>query len=180
MTPLQTIHPKNITAGNTLPLVQTENCMSLLEPLVTFVNLKMKFLIPLPALNPDGSDREIVHRGIRNSVGFDWHPETGELWFTDNGRDWLGDDKPECELNRATQDGLHFGYPYCHQGDIVDPKLGDGKSCDDFTPPAQKLGPHTAPLGMEFYTGQQFPGSYSNQIFIARHGSWNRSKKNWL
>ena len=128
-------------------------------------------------INPDGTNREIMAEGIRNSVGFDWHPETGELWFTDNGRDWMGDDKPACELNHAPKDGMHFGYPYCHQGDIVDPKLGDGKSCDDYTPPVQNLGAHVAALGMEFYTGSQFPANYKNQIFIAEHGSWNRSKK---
>lgn len=128
-------------------------------------------------INPDGTNREIMAEGIRNSVGFDWHPETGELWFTDNGRDWMGDDKPACELNHAPKDGLHFGYPYCHQGNIVDPKLGDGKSCDDYISPVQNLGAHVAALGMEFYTGSQFPASYKNQIFIAEHGSWNRSKK---
>lgn len=129
-------------------------------------------------LNADGTGREILHEGIRNTVGFDWHPETGELWFTDNGRDWLGDEKPECELNRATQDkGMHFGYPYCHQGDISDPEFGDKRPCSDFTAPVQNMGPHTAPLGMEFYTASQFPDSYSGQIFVARHGSWNRKKK---
>ena len=128
-------------------------------------------------INPDGSNLEIVQEGIRNTVGFDWHPETGELWFTDNGRDWLGDDKPECELNRAPKEGMHFGYPYCHQGDIEDPKVGPGKGCNSYTPPVAKLGPHTAPLGIEFYEGDQFPANYKNQAFIARHGSWNRSTK---
>ena len=125
--------------------------------------------------NP-GAGFEIVTRGIRNSVGFDWHPVTNEFWFTDNGGDWLGDDMPACELNYAPQTGMHFGYPYCHQGDFPDPKLGSGKSCSDYTPPAIKLGPHVAPLGMEFYTGTMFPDEYQNQIFIAEHGSWNRSK----
>lgn len=120
---------------------------------------------------------EIVQRGIRNTVGFTWHPVTKELWFTDNGRDWLGDDSPACELNHAPKDGMHFGYPYCHQGDLQDPKFGDKRPCSDFTPPAQKLGPHVAPLGLEFYTGKNFPATYQNQIFIAEHGSWNRSKK---
>jgi glucose/arabinose dehydrogenase len=118
---------------------------------------------------------EIIAYGVRNTVGFNWHPQTNELWFTDNGGDWLGDDMPACELNHAPVTGMHFGYPYCHQGDFPDPKLGHGKSCNDYTPPAQKLGPHVAPLGMEFYTGRQFPEEYTNQIFIAEHGSWNRS-----
>ena len=122
-------------------------------------------------------DPEVVQHGIRNSVGFTWHPATGELWFTDNGRDWLGDDLPSCELNRATRDGMHFGYPYCHQGDVKDPKFGDKRPCSDFTPPAQNLGPHVAPLGLEFYTGAMFPEAYRGQLFIAEHGSWNRTKK---
>ncbi len=129
-------------------------------------------------LNTDGTGMEIVHEGIRNTVGFDWHPETRELWFTDNGRDWMGDNKPDCELNKATQDkGMHFGYPYCHQGDMADPEFGDKRPCSDFTSPVQNLGPHTAPLGMEFYTASHFPEEYSGQIFVARHGSWNRKKK---
>ena len=120
---------------------------------------------------------EIVQRGVRNTVGFNWHPVTGELWFTDNGRDWLGEDIPACELNRAAKDGMHFGYPYCHQGDLQDPKFGDKRPCSDFTAPAQKLGAHVAPLGLEFYKGNMFPAAYRNQILIAEHGSWNRSKK---
>ncbi|MBR9919889.1 MAG: sorbosone dehydrogenase family protein [Bacteroidetes bacterium] len=128
-------------------------------------------------LDPDGSNREIVHQGIRNTVGFNWHPETGELWFTDNGRDWMGDDQPACELNYAPEDGLHFGYPYCHQGDLPDPEFGSKRPCSDFRPPAQKLGPHVAPLGMEFVGGDQFPADLSNDILIAEHGSWNRSTK---
>ncbi|MCB0517286.1 MAG: sorbosone dehydrogenase family protein [Lewinellaceae bacterium] len=128
-------------------------------------------------LNPDGTGMEVVQHGIRNTVGFDWHPETKELWFTDNGRDWMGDDLPACELNHATKDGMHFGYPYCHQGDLPDDRFGKKRPCSDFTPPAQKLGPHVAPLGMEFYTGDMFPAKYKNQILIAEHGSWNRSKK---
>lgn len=120
---------------------------------------------------------EIVQRGIRNTVGFTWHPVTKELWFTDNGRDMLGDDVPACELNHAAKDGMHFGYPYCHQGDLKDPKFGDKRPCSDFTPPVQKLGAHVAPLGLEFYTGKMFPAAYKNQIFIAEHGSWNRTKK---
>lgn len=128
-------------------------------------------------MNPDGTDRETFASGIRNSVGFTWHPVTGDLWFTDNGRDMLGDDKPACELNHAPRQGLHFGYPYCHAGEILDPKFGGGKECSNYTPPARKLGPHVAPLGVKFYTGDMFPPEYRNQVFIAEHGSWNRSKK---
>jgi len=120
---------------------------------------------------------EVFARGVRNSVGFDWHPDTREMWFTDNGRDWLGDDRPDCELNRAQQQGMHFGYPYCHAGDISDPEFGALRACAEFTPPAVKLGPHVAPLGMRFYTGSMFPAEYRNNIFIAEHGSWNRSRK---
>ncbi len=128
-------------------------------------------------MNPDGTGMEVVEHGIRNTVGFAWHPQTKELWFTDNGRDMLGDDVPGCELNHAPKDGMHFGYPYFHQGNIPDPEFGKGKKASDYTAPAQVLGPHVAPLGMEFYTGSQFPASYKNQILIAEHGSWNRSKK---
>jgi glucose/arabinose dehydrogenase len=128
-------------------------------------------------INPDGSGREIFASGVRNTVGFTWHPLTKELWFTDNGRDWLGDDIPPCELNRAPQSGLHFGYPYCHGGTIKDPEFGSKRPCADFIGPAQNLGPHTAPLGVKFYTGNMFPAAYKNQAFIAEHGSWNRDKK---
>ncbi len=128
-------------------------------------------------LNTDGSGMEIVHQGIRNTVGFTWHPDTGDLFFTDNGRDWMGDDMPACELNKATQDDLHFGYPYCHQGDTQDPEFGNKRSCDEFEAPIQNLGPHTAPLGVEFYTASMFPEKYKNVAFIAEHGSWNRTKK---
>jgi glucose/arabinose dehydrogenase len=128
-------------------------------------------------INPDGSGREIFAKGVRNTVGFTWHPQTKELWFTDNGRDMLGDDIPPCELNRAPQAGIHFGYPYCHGGTIKDPEFGNKRPCSDFTVPAQNLGPHTAPLGLKFYTGSMFPEQYRNQLFIAEHGSWNRSKK---
>ncbi len=120
---------------------------------------------------------EIVQRGIRNTVGFTWHPVNRELWFTDNGRDWLGDDSPACELNHAPTAGMHFGYPYCHQGDVPDPKYGSKRPCSDFTPPAQNLGPHVAPLGLEFGLGANWPETYKNQILVAEHGSWNRSKK---
>ncbi len=124
----------------------------------------------------DGSSREVFARGIRNSVGFDWHPESGELWFTDNGRDMLGDDLPPGELNRVPDAGLDFGYPYCHAGFIPDPDLSDLGKCEDSVAPVQALGPHVAPLGMIFYTGKMFPAGYRNQVFIAEHGSWNRSK----
>ena len=127
-------------------------------------------------INPDGSGFEIVHRGIRNTVGFTWHPNTKELWFTDNGRDLMGNDIPNCELNHAPKDGMHFGYPYCHQGDIADPEFGEKHSCSEFTPPVVKLGPHVAPLGLIFYTGNQFPKNYKNQLLIAEHGSWNRAE----
>lgn len=128
-------------------------------------------------INPDGSNMEIVQRGVRNTVGFTWHPGTGDLWFTDNGRDMMGDDIPACELNVAKRDGQHFGYPYCHQGDLPDPEYGKARNCDEFVAPVQNLGAHTAPLGVEFYTGSQFPDKYKNVALIAEHGSWNRSKK---
>ena len=128
-------------------------------------------------MNPDGTELETFAEGVRNSVGFTWHPDTGELWFTDNGRDMLGDDIPPCELNHAPQQGMHFGYPYCHGSDVVDPEFGEGKSCADYTPPAQELGPHVAPLGLTIYHGDMFPSEYRGQILIAEHGSWNRSKK---
>jgi len=128
-------------------------------------------------INLDGSGMEIVARGVRNTVGFDFHPVTHELWFTDNQRDWLSEDLPQDELNRVTRKGQHFGYPYCHQGDFVDPQFGWGQSCADFAKPAALLGPHAAPLGMRFYTGAMFPPKYKNAIFIARHGPWNRTKK---
>ncbi len=131
----------------------------------------------LTRIKPDGTGREIVAHGIRNTVGFTWHPVTKELWFTDNGRDWLGDDVPPCELNRLTETGQHFGYPYCHGGDIADPEFGAARKCSEFRAPAQKLGPHVAPLGLRFYTGTQFPEEYRNQLFIAEHGSWNRRRK---
>jgi glucose/arabinose dehydrogenase len=116
----------------------------------------------------------VFARGVRNTVGFDWHPRTKELWFTDNGRDLLGHEAPPDELNRAPRAGLHFGYPYCHGGDLQDPEFGRQRSCKEFTPPAQKLGAHVAALGMRFYTGTQFPPPYRGAIFIAEHGSWNR------
>ena len=128
-------------------------------------------------INADGTGREVFASGVRNTVGFTWHPVTKEMWFTDNGRDMLGDDIPPCELNHAPKAGMHFGYPYCHAGTIKDPEFGNKRTCDEFTPPAQKLGPHVAPLGIKFYTGNMFPDSYRNNAFITEHGSWNRSKK---
>ena len=128
-------------------------------------------------MNPDGTEREIYAHGVRNTVGFTWHPDTGEMWFTDNGRDMLGDNIPPCELNKATEKGQHFGYPYCHGSDIGDPEFGEKYPCSDFIIPAKNLGPHTAPLGLKFYTGNMFPDKYKGDLFIAEHGSWNRSKK---
>ena len=124
----------------------------------------------------DGSEMEVFARGVRNSVGFDWHPQTKELWFTDNGRDMMGDDVPPDEINHAPRACMHFGFPHCHGGDIADPEFGS-RSCSEFTAPARKLGAHVAALGMRFYTGSMFPGEYRNRIFVAEHGSWNRSRK---
>ena len=115
--------------------------------------------------------------GVRNTVGFDWEPGTGELWFTDNGRDLMGDDVPPDELNRATVVGRHYGFPACHGGTIVDPVQAKGRDCRMFEPPAIALGPHVAALGMRFYRGTMFPPEYRGQVFIAEHGSWNRSEK---
>lgn len=127
-------------------------------------------------MNADGSGREVFARGIRNSVGFDWHPHSGDLWFTDNGRDLLGDDVPPDELNRADRKGLDFGFPYCYGIAIADPKFGSPDRCAELVPAEQALDPHAAALGMRFYTGRMFPEAYRGQIFIAEHGSWNRSK----
>ncbi len=128
-------------------------------------------------MNADGTGLELFASGVRNTVGFTWHPETKNIWFTDNGRDMLGDDMPPCELNTASKAGMHFGYPYCHGGTIKDPEFGSKRPCSDFTQPAQNLGAHVAPLGLKFYTGKMFPASYKNNLIIAEHGSWNRSKK---
>ncbi len=128
-------------------------------------------------INPDGTDMEIVAHGIRNTVGFDWSPTTGELWFTDNGRDMLGDDIPPCELNKITEVGQHFGYPYCHGGTIADPEFGDKRDCSEFEKPMFNFNAHVAPLGMTFYKGDMFPEEYKGDIFVAQHGSWNRSSK---
>ncbi|MGZ8219264.1 PQQ-dependent sugar dehydrogenase [Methylomagnum sp.] len=129
----------------------------------------------LVRLDPDGKNFEIYARGVRNTLGFDWQPETQELWLTDNGRDWLGNDSPPDELNHAPKPGMNFGYPYCHGGDIADPEFGKQKPCSEFTPPAWKFPAHVAALGARFYTGTQFPAEYRNQLFVAQHGSWNRT-----
>ena len=128
-------------------------------------------------MNSDGSEFEVFVKGVRNTVGFDWHPNTNDLWFTDNGRDNLGDNIPPDELNHAPIQGLHFGYPFLHGKNILDPEFGSQGDTSLYTRPAQELGPHVAALGIEFYTGQMFPSEYQNQIFIAEHGSWNRSEK---
>jgi glucose/arabinose dehydrogenase len=128
-------------------------------------------------LNPDTGLIETWAWGVRKSVGMDWNPATKELWFTENGRDWAGDDMPADKLNRAAKQGLNFGFPFCHQGDMPDPEFGRGRDCKAFTPPVLKLGPHVAALGMRFYTGNMFPPEYKNRILIAEHGSWNRVKK---
>jgi glucose/arabinose dehydrogenase len=131
----------------------------------------------LISMKPDGSDWQDVAYGIRNSVGFDWQPATNELWFTDNGRDLMGDDMPSDELNHVTRRGEHFGFPYCHQGDTLDPQFGKGKSCADYVPPVLKLGAHVASIGMRFYGGTMFPPEYRGAAIIAQHGSWNRTEK---
>lgn len=128
-------------------------------------------------MNPDGSHLETYAHGVRNSVGLAFHPENDQLWFTDNGRDMLGDDMPADELNHAPKMGMHFGIPYCHQGDLLDVEFGVGKNCADYTPPVAKLDPHVAALGLAFYTGNMFPAEYQNRLFVSQHGSWNRSQK---
>jgi glucose/arabinose dehydrogenase len=125
----------------------------------------------------DGKNVEVIARGVRNTVGFDWSPITHDLYFTDNGRDWMSEDLPNDELNRLTKVGQHFGSPYCYQGNIPDPQFGWGHSCDEFVPPVALMGPHAAALGMRFYTGTMFPSEYRGGIFVARHGSWNRTHK---
>jgi glucose/arabinose dehydrogenase len=126
-------------------------------------------------MKPDGSNLEVFAEGVRNSVGFDWHPTSHEMWFTDNGRDMMGDDVPNDELNVAWKPGMHFGFPYCHQGDVSDPEFGAQRACSTTEPPVQKLGAHVAALGFAFYTGNMFPANYKNAVIIAEHGSWNRS-----
>jgi glucose/arabinose dehydrogenase len=141
-------------------------CNVCVPPPMTAAILRMK---------PDGSNLEVFAEGVRNSVGFDWHPKTHEMWFTDNGRDMMGDDVPSDELNVAWKRGLHFGFPFCHQGDVPDPEFGAQRACSTTEPPVQKLGAHVASLGFTFYTGDMFPASYKNAVIIAEHGSWNRS-----
>jgi glucose/arabinose dehydrogenase len=131
----------------------------------------------LTRMNPDGTEREILARGIRNTVGFDFHPETGDVWFTDNGADWLGDDIPPDELNHIRETGLHFGFPFCHSGQYVDATFGQAGDCETYEAPVQQLGPHVAALGMTFYTGEMFPEVYHNQIFIAERGSAARTER---
>jgi glucose/arabinose dehydrogenase len=138
---------------------------------------KEEIYASITRMNADGSGREIVAKGVRNSVGFTWHPDTKQLWFTDNGRDMLGNDSPSCELNVMSKAGQHFGFPYCHEGSVKDPEFGSKRPCSEFVPPADKLGPHVAPLGLKFYTGKMFPAQYANNLFVAEHGSWNRDKK---
>ncbi len=128
-------------------------------------------------VDPEKGILETVARGVRNSVGMDFHPVSKELWFTNNGRDWIDDSLPNDTLHRVSRKDMNFGFPFCHQGDLLDPEFGQGRSCAEFDPPAAKLGPHVAALGMRFYTGKMFPAEYGNNIFIAEHGSWNRSKK---
>jgi glucose/arabinose dehydrogenase len=130
----------------------------------------------LVRLNVDGSGLEILASGIRNSVGFDFQPNSNELFFTDNGRDLLGDDVPPDELNHWSKKGEHFGYPYCHGGEIADPELAGNRKCAEFTAPAWQFKAHIAPLGLRFYTGSQFPAEYQNQLLVAQHGSWNRTQ----
>lgn len=128
-------------------------------------------------VNPDGTGFEYVARGVRNSQGADFHPVTKELYFTTHGRDWAGDDVPNDTFHHAPRPGLHFGFPFCHQGDIPDPDFGQGRSCSEFAPPLLKLGPHVAAMGVRFYTGNMFPPEYRNRAFIALKGSWNRTRK---
>ncbi|MBO6494656.1 MAG: sorbosone dehydrogenase family protein [Roseivirga sp.] len=126
-------------------------------------------------MDPDGSNMEIYAKGVRNSVGFTWNPKTNNMWFTDNGRDLMGDDIPACELNFAPKAGMHFGFPYWHQGDIPDKEFGKKYPRDKFTEPAYKFEPHSAPLGLRFYEGNMFPAKYKNNIIVAQHGSWDRT-----
>jgi glucose/arabinose dehydrogenase len=140
-------------------------------------NPEKEIYASITRMNADGSGLEVFAHGIRNSVGFTWHPETKDLYFTDNGRDMLGDSIPPCEINVATEKGQHFGYPFCHGGEIADPEFGGVGNCADSKKPYRNLGAHVAPLGIKFYTADLFPAKYKNQIFIAEHGSWNRTNK---
>ncbi|MEY4768451.1 MAG: hypothetical protein RL637_1090 [Pseudomonadota bacterium] len=137
---------------------------------------KAEIYTSLFRLNPDGSEFEILARGIRNTVGFDWQPQTQQLFFTENGRDELGDDIPADELNHWQKKGEHFGYPYCHNGTIADPEFGHKQTCQTFVAPVWSFKAHNAPLGIRFYQGQLFPAAYQQQLFVALHGSWNRSQ----
>jgi glucose/arabinose dehydrogenase len=128
-------------------------------------------------INLDGSGAEVIARGVRNTVGFDWHPVSKQLYFSDNSRDWLSEDRPEDELNRITKVGQHFGAPFCYEHNFPDPEHGWGKNCKDYEPPIALTGPHSAGLGLRFYTGSMFPAKYKNAIFLARRGSWNRTVK---
>ncbi len=125
-------------------------------------------------INPNGNNFEIYAQGVRNSLGLDWHPQTNQLWFSDIGRDWMGEDIPPDELNQATAQGLHFGFPYCHANNILDPKFGAKRGCNKSQPPIAELEPHVSPQGIKFYSGRMFPPQYHDQLFIAEHGSWNR------
>jgi glucose/arabinose dehydrogenase len=128
-------------------------------------------------MNLDGSGVETVATGVRNTVGFDFDPKDGSLWYTNNGRDWLSEDLPNDTLNHVTKVGQNFGFPYCHQGTFADPEFGWGKNCGDYAQPALLTGAHAGTLGMRFYTGKMFPAKYRSAIFMARHGPWNRTKK---
>jgi len=180
--------PKPVVIYDDLPKDETHGWKFLTigpdDKLYFQVGAPCNICMPSPAhaqirrINLDGSGAEVVARGIRQIVGMDFSPITKQLYFTENSRDWLSEDIPEDKLNRLTQPGKdNFGYPYCHQGNIADQEFGWGHSCDEFTKPIALLGPHTAALGMRFYTGNTFPSEYRNAIFIARHGSWNRTKK---
>jgi glucose/arabinose dehydrogenase len=131
----------------------------------------------LNRVDPKTGVMERVAQGVRNSVGFDWNPKTKQLWFTNHGRDWVSDDMPNDTLNKVSAKGMNFGYPFCHQGDFLDPEFGKGRSCKEFDAPVALLGPHIAPLGMRFYNGTMFPAEYRGNIFIAMHGSWNKTSK---
>jgi len=126
--------------------------------------------------NADGSGMQVIARGVRNTQGFDWHPKTRQMWFTDHGRDWMGDNGPQDELNRLTKPGQNFGFPYCHASGVVDADFKKKDACKGVTRPMALMGPHAANMGVKFYTGKMFPAEYRNTMFIARKGSWNRSK----
>jgi glucose/arabinose dehydrogenase len=156
----------NFGPDNLLYLSAGSTCNVCIPAPMTATILRMK---------PDGSNLEVFAEGVRNSVGFEWNPKTREMWFTDNGRDMLGDDVPNDELNVAPKPGMHFGFPFCHQGDVKDPEFGAQRACSTSEPPVYKLGAHVAALGFTFYTGDMFPASYKNAVIVAEHGSWNRS-----